>query len=93
MLGTFKVNIPLEDDTFPWGKEIIYRNGIRAGYVTSASYGYSVNSFVCMGYVNSSNGEKISTNYLREGKYEIEIDGSKYPAELTTESFYDPHQK
>lgn len=91
MLGSFKINIPDHENTLPWGKELVYRNGVNAGYVTSAGYGYFVGSPICMGYVYSSDGTNVSNSYLKNGKYEIEIDGRKWPAELTMNSFYDPN--
>ena len=91
MLGTFKVNIPDDKDILPWGKELIYRNGVQAGYVTSAGYGYSIGAPICMGYVHSSDDKTINTGYLRKGEYEIEIEGRKWPAEISTGSFYDPN--
>lgn len=89
MLGTFRLNIPDHEDVLPWGKELIYRNGNYAGYVTSAGYGFSVGGPICMGFV-LNNGENVNTQYLKGGQYEIEIDGKKWSAELTLKSFYDP---
>lgn len=91
MLGTFKLDIPLDEDVFPWGKELIYRNGVQAGYVTSAGYGYSIGQHICMGYVQSTDGSTVTTNYLKTGDYEIEVEGRKWPAIITTRSFYDPN--
>lgn len=90
MLGSFKVNVPFSEDTLPWGKELIFRNGLQAGYVTSANFGFSVGKPICMGYVNCDSGN-ISTEYLKKGKYEIEIDGIKWPAELNLRGPYDPN--
>lgn len=92
MLGTFKVNIPVEENVLPWGKELIYRDGMYAGYVTSAGYGFSIGGPVCMGYV-SNNGKNVNSIYLREGNYEIEIDGKKWSAELNLKPFYDPDSR
>lgn len=89
MLGIFKVNIPADENVLPWGKELIYRNGVYVGYVTSAGYGFSIGAPICMGYV-LKHGENVNSSYLQEGTYEIEIDGKKWSAELTMKSFYDP---
>ena len=89
MLGTFKLNIPDDEDVLPWGKEVIYRNGNYAGYVTSAGYGFSVGGPICMGFV-SNGGNTVNSQYLKEGQYEIEIDGKRWSAELSMKSFYDP---
>lgn len=90
MLGTFAVKIPSDEDILPWGKELIYRDGVPSGYVTSASYGFSIGHPICMGYIQSSNGKNINTSFLRSGEYEIEIDGKRWPAILSTKALYDP---
>lgn len=90
LLGTFTVDIPADKDILPWGKEVIYRNDVYGGYITSAGFGFSIGKPICMGYVCSNDCKSVSNNYLRDGKYEIEIDGCKWPAELTMNSFYDP---
>lgn len=90
MLGTFIVKIPSEEDVLPWGKELIYRNGIPSGYITSAGYGFSIGYPICMGYVHSRNGQLVNTNFLQRGNYEVEVDGKKWPASLTTRAVYDP---
>jgi len=69
MFATFTTEIPLTEE-FPWGKELIYRNGSYCGYITSAGYGYSVGKHVCMGYVSDS-GRPISLQFLKDGSYEI----------------------
>ena len=91
MLGIFKVDIPLSENIFPWGKELIYRDGVQAGYVTSAGYGCSVGSHVCMGFIQSVDGTAVTTEYLRKGSYEVEVEGRRWPAEITTKAFYDPN--
>lgn len=89
MLGTFKVDIPISENVLPWGKELIYRNGLYSGYVTSAGYGFSIEKPICMGFVLSDDGENVNTRFLRDGEYEIEIDGRKWASELTLKAFYD----
>ena len=89
MFCMFKVDVPL-DQVFPWGKEVIYRDGTYAGYVTSANYGFTIGKFICMGYISCDNGTKVSYDYLKQGKYEVEVDGRRYPASLTMKAVYDP---
>ena len=98
----------MDDDTatLPWGNESIYRNGQFAGYVTSAGYGHTLGKAVCMGYVCAAGkggvkdekptGGKtsvITPRYLKEGSYEIEIDGKLWAATLHLTSPYDPKSK
>ncbi len=90
MLGTFTVEIPSNENVLPWGKELIYRNGVPSGYVTSAGYGFSIGYPICMGYVHSRDGKKVNNGFLKSGEYAIEIDGMRWPASLTTRALYDP---
>ena len=90
MLGMFQVDLPLDENVLPWGKELIYRNNQRAGYVTSAGYGFSIGKPICMGFVQSTD-EMVTPRYVREGNYEIEIDGRRWPAEINAKPFYDPN--
>jgi len=65
------------------GKEPIYHNGEKLGYVTSANYGYSVGKFIVYGYlplVHAAEGSKV----------EIEYFGQRYAATVTREPLYDP---
>lgn len=90
MFCMFLVDVPLSE-AFPWGKEVIYRNGKYAGYITSANYGFTIGKHICMGYVCRDDGKKISLAYLKQGKYEIEVDGKRYPANQTMRAVYDPN--
>ena len=98
LLGIFTVDIHNDSTPFPWGNESIYRDGQLCGYVTSAGFGHSLGKAVCMGYVcagersgvarsreeNTTDGRSavVTHRYLKEGEYQIEIDGKLWPATL-----------
>ena len=97
LLGVFTIDMHNDTTTLPWGKESIYRDGKFCGYVTSAGFGHSLGRAVCMGYVSgversdvSASGERTVTRTstviggycLKQGQYEIEIDGKLWPATL-----------
>ncbi|MBI1878716.1 MAG: FAD-dependent oxidoreductase [Chloroflexi bacterium] len=64
------------------GKEPIYSDGQKLGYVTSANYGYSVGKFIVYGY--------LPVAYATEGaKVEVEYFGQRYTATVTKEPLYD----
>ena len=107
-MGTFTIDLQDDTTILPWGNESIYRNGEYAGYVTSAGFGHTLGKAVCMGYVctpeNSKqsgimDGEReksigvVTHQYLKEGSYEIEIDGKLWPAQLYMTAPYDPKSK
>ena len=92
MLGFFTVDTAGDDDVFPWGYENIYRNGELVGYVSSASFGYSIGKPICMGYISSpgGGGQVVTTEFLKEGCYEIDIAGKLCQAEISLKPLYDP---
>ena len=108
-LGIFTVNLQDNTTTLPWGNESIYRNGEFAGYITSAGFGHTLGKAVCMGYVcapgtsgvpqerralaTGKSTAVVSRQYLKEGSYEIEIDGKLWPASLHLTPPYDPKSK
>jgi sarcosine dehydrogenase len=80
-----------EPEPVLWGSEPIYRNGEAVGYTTSGSYGHSLGAAVGMGYVKSR--EKISSEFIRDGRYEINVSGKRIPATPYLKPPYDPDRK
>jgi 4-methylaminobutanoate oxidase (formaldehyde-forming) len=74
-----------------WGSELIYRDGKPVGYTTSGSYGHTVGGAVGMGYVNSQS--PIRDEFIRSGRYEINVNGERYPAKVHLRAPYDPERK
>ena len=90
-LASFTVDIPANQNVLPWGNELIYRNGEYVGYVTSASYGFTIDCPIVMGFVEAPKGVKqITMDHVKSGNYEVEVDGQRYPAKISLGSLYDP---
>jgi 4-methylaminobutanoate oxidase (formaldehyde-forming) len=70
------------------GRETIYRDGKRVGYLTSGGWGYTVNANIGMGYVRNADG--VSDDFLAAGKYELEVATVHLPAKLHMGVLYDP---
>jgi sarcosine dehydrogenase len=70
------------------GRETIYRNGERVGWLSSAGYGYTVNKNVGYGYVRDKSG--VDADYLLSGTYELEVATERVPAQVFLEPLYDP---
>jgi heterotetrameric sarcosine oxidase gamma subunit len=69
--------------------EIVLKNGTPVGYVRAGSYGFTLGGAV--GLVMIEGGEEpITTAYLQDGVWEIEIAGMRYPAQVSLQPFYDP---
>ncbi len=74
-----------------WGSEPILRDGKVAGYTTSGSYAHTLGAAIGMGYVKSDG--PISADYVRAGKYEIDVSGRRHAARAYLRAPYDPERK
>jgi glycine cleavage system aminomethyltransferase T len=68
--------------------EPIYRDGERAGLVTTAMYGHTLGGTVALGYINDKDG--ITSEYVLSGRYEIELSDGRVAARASLVPFYDP---
>jgi glycine cleavage system T protein len=68
--------------------EPIWRDGKRAGNISSAAYGHTVGGAVGLGYVKYDG--RFDKSALLASTYEIEIAGVKYPASASLSPLYDP---
>ncbi len=72
----------VDDDTVTLlGRETVYRDGERVGWLTSAGYGHSVRLGIGYGYVHDAAG--VDRRYLESGTYELEVATRRIPAQLT----------
>lgn len=84
MLVTFVA----DGDVVLLGRETIYRNGKRVGWLSSAGYGHTLKKSVGMGYVRNADG--VDARYVKEGGYELEVATARVPCTATLEPLYDP---
>ncbi len=71
------------------GRETIYRDGKRVGWLTSGGYGYTVGRSIGYGYVrDQQNGVDRAT--VLSGRYEVEVATERVPAEVFLDPLYDP---
>ena len=83
------VGVRLKDsEPLMYHGEVLWRDGKRVGDVRAASYGHTLGGAVGLALVH---GEPFVTpKYLREGEWEVEVNGELYPAELSLKPFHDP---
>jgi len=67
--------------------ELIIRNGIVTGYVTSGAYGHSLGSAVGLGYTSCQPGETDAD--ILQSNFEVEVAGTRYAAEVSLGAMYD----
>ncbi len=70
------------------GRETIYRNGERVGWLSSGGFGHTLGKPVGYGYVR--HGDGVSEAYLTAGTYELEVASDRVPARLHLGALYDP---
>ena len=69
------------------GRETIYRDGVRAGWLSSGGFGHTVGLPIGLGYVRA---EGVNDAYLTNGSYELEVASERVPAQLHLGALYDP---
>lgn len=84
ILATFTA----EGATILSGRETIYRNGERCGWLSSGGYGHTLGQSIGMGYVRAS--DVIDRDYVLDGTYELEVATERVPAKVTLNPLYDP---
>ena len=83
-LAGFTVNDP---SVVLLGRETIYRNGERAGWLTSGGFGHTVGTPIGYGYVRNPAG--VDRDYVLSGRYELEVATDRVPATVHMAPLYD----
>ncbi len=84
-LACFTVDDP---DVVLLGRETIYRNGTRVGWLSSGGWGYTVAKNIGYGYVRSADG--VDDAMLTSGTYELEVASERVACALHLGPLYDP---
>ncbi len=71
-----------------YSHEPIIRNGEIVGHLTSGNYGHTLGGSVGLGYVEVD--EDVTKDYLNSATIEIEVGGTRVPAEASLSAMYDP---
>jgi len=78
----------IEEGPYLMRNEPVWKAGEIVGYVTSGAWGFRVGASLGMVSVRKKGG--VTADYLKEGGFEVEVAGTRYPIELQFASFYDP---
>ena len=70
------------------GRETIYRDGKRVGWLSSGGFGYTVGKSIGYGYVREPEAG-VSRDFVLSGRYELEVATERVPAEVTLDPLYD----
>ena len=77
-----------DPDVVLLGRETLYRNGQRVGWLTSAGWGYTVGKNIGYGYVR--NPEGVDDGFLFGGSYELEVACQRLSCRINQGALYDP---
>jgi len=79
----------LEDpEPLLYHNEPVYRDGEIVGYLSSGNYGHFLGRAIGLGYVNHPDG--VDADFVKAGKYEIEVACERFPAQASLRPLYDP---
>lgn len=85
-LVSFTVAAP---EAMLWGGELILRDGEVAGQVTSAAWGETTGACVGLAYLRAG-GSPIDAAWVKAGSYQINVNGTLFPIEVSLKALYDP---
>ena len=85
MLCGFKLS---RADVTLHGRETIYRNGERVGWLSSGGYGHHIGCAIGYGYVRCNTG--VDEAYIHSGSYQLDVATELIDCDASLESFYDP---
>jgi 4-methylaminobutanoate oxidase (formaldehyde-forming) len=71
-----------------FGRETIYRDGERAGWLGSGGYGHTLGCAIGLGYVRQPQG--LNREYLLAGRYELEVATERVACRIHLGPLYDP---
>ena len=73
-----------------WGGELVLRDGVAAGQVTSAAWGETTGACVGLAYVRTPDGSPVTAEWISAGRYDVNVGGSTYPITVSLKAMYDP---
>jgi len=85
------VSVVLGDPTaYPWGGELVLRDGVPVGQLTSAAWGHAVGAGVALALVGDPDAPATTLDWLRSGRFEVDLAGTRYAVSVTTRPPFDP---
>jgi len=73
-----------------WGGELVLRDGLAVGQVTSGAWGEAVGGTVGLAYIRDPAGDVVTADFARAGSYQVNVGGELYPATAGLRPPFDP---
>ncbi|GAB3057727.1 FAD-dependent oxidoreductase [Intrasporangium mesophilum] len=85
------VSFVVEDPAaYPWGGELVLRDGVPAGHVTSAAWGATLGAGVGLALVGDRAEREAPAGWVRSGDWEVDVGGVRYPVRVGLRPPLDP---
>ncbi|WP_413710630.1 GcvT family protein [Rhizobium sp. Rhizsp82] len=88
MLACF---VPDDPDVVLLGRETIYRDGQRVGWLSSGGFGYTIGKAIGFGYVRNPAG--VTEDFVLSGRYELDVARERVPCSVSLKPLYDSEMK
>lgn len=75
---------------YPWGGELVLRDGVPVGQVTSAAWGAAVGAGVGLALIGDRTTGSAGADWVRSGRYEIDLAGVRHEISVGLRSPFDP---
>ena len=69
------------------GRETIFRNGERMGWLASGGHGHTLDHPIGMGFIRRAG---VDQRFLDDGQWELEVAAERHPAKVTFAPLFDP---
>jgi heterotetrameric sarcosine oxidase gamma subunit len=73
-----------------WGGELVLRDGVAVGQVTSGAWGEAIGACVALAYIRHPAGDVVTPDVARAGRYQVNVGGDLYDATITLRPPFDP---
>ncbi|USG59795.1 FAD-dependent oxidoreductase [Sneathiella marina] len=77
-----------DEDIVLLGRETIYRNGERVGWLSSGGYGHTIGKSIGIGYVRHPGG--VDDDFILNGSYELDVAQKRVTCNVHIKPLYDP---
>jgi glycine cleavage system T protein len=84
-LASFTVSDP---EIVLLGRETIFRNGERVGWLSSGGYGHTIEKNIGLGYIRCQDG--VDDGFILSGNYELDVAQRRVACNVHTSPLYDP---
>jgi glycine cleavage system aminomethyltransferase T len=73
-----------------WGGELVLRDGVPVGQVTSAAWAETLGASAGLAYLWDPAGAVVDRDWIRAGSYAVDVNGVREPAAVSLRPLFDP---